>query len=70
MKKLIKLIESKDILKQNYKEILRKYYNIWIENIGIQEDENIIQEDKPVKIITGIEDNNNIEDINTNQNNI
>ena len=66
-KKLTKIIVSKNTTTQDNTEFLRKYFNKWV-SIGNNEDDgNIIQEDKQIKMIIGNEDNainiNKIEDL-------
>ena len=65
-KKLTKIIISKNITAQDNIEFLRKYFNKWISIVSNEKDENIIQEDKPIEMIIGIE-NNDI-DINKKEN--
>ena len=56
-KKLIKII-SKTYSNPKNKDIIRKYFIKWVSNTLNNENENLIIEDKPIKIITGIENKN------------
>ena len=57
-KKLTKIIVSKNTIKQDSTEFLRKYFNKWISIVNNEDDGNLIQEDKPIKMIIEKEDNN------------
>ena len=65
-KKNLTILISKDYLKNRNNEVLKKYFKKWISRIN--ENQNIIKDDKPIETINEISDNNNIINIENTKN--